>query len=373
MKKAAVNDLVDPESGEPMRLDVYRAEDEEVIEGALLAPGRWFPVIDGVPRVLTGDLRGDWETFAASHGLPAAARRTVGGEPSGQARTNVTFSDKWTRFDQYGFEPAHQEFLNEWFVRKLGLSSVEELARFYETKRRILEVGPGSGFNTRYMATHTGGEILSIDVSEAAVTTYRNTRHLPNCAVVQADLMRLPVRDGQFDFVIADGVLHHTPDTKAAVVALYRKLAPGGQFFFHVYKRMGPARTFCDEHVRARLTALDPEACYEACEGITELGRELSRLGARITLTRGIPALGIPPGTHDVQRLLYYNFLKCFWNEAFDWETNNMVNFDWYHPHHAWQHTEQEVEQWLAELGVREYAFNQANPNGISVLLRKPG
>ncbi len=53
-----------------------------------------------------------------------------------------------------------------------------------------------------------------------------------------------------------------------------------------------------------------------------------------------------------MQRLLYYNFLKCFWNEAFDWETNNMVNFDWYHPHHAWQQTEEEVGRWLGDLGV---------------------
>jgi hypothetical protein len=73
-----------------------------------------------------------------------------------------------------------------------------------------------------------------------------------------------------------------------------------------------------------------------------------------------------------VQRLVYYNFLKCFWNDAFDYETNNMVNFDWYHPHNAWQHTVDEVACWLDELGVRDYRFNDANPNGISVLLVKP-
>jgi hypothetical protein len=117
---------------------------------------------------------------------------------------------------------------------------------------------------------------------------------------------------------------------------------------------------------------LSTEDCYAACEGITELGRELSRLNASITLEKPIPVLGIPAGTHNVQRLLYYNFLKCFWNEAFDYETNNMVNFDWYHPHNAWQHTEEEVEGWLKDLGVQAYKFNDSNPNGISVLLTKP-
>jgi hypothetical protein len=73
--------------------------------------------------------------------------------------------------------------------------------------------------------------------------------------------------------------------------------------------------------------SMSPEVCYVACEGLTELGRELSRLYVKITLEKEIPVLGIPAGTHDVQRLLYYDFVKCFRNEAFDYEPNNMVNF----------------------------------------------
>ena len=117
---------------------------------------------------------------------------------------------------------------------------------------------------------------------------------------------------------------------------------------------------------------METEACYEACEGLTELGRELSKLNATITLEKPIDVLGIPAGTHDIHRLIYYNFAKCFWNDSFDYETNNMVNFDWYHPHNAWQHTEEEVIGWMDELGVTEYSFKDSNPNGISVLLTKP-
>jgi SAM-dependent methyltransferase len=181
----------------------------------------------------------------------------------------------------------------------------------------------------------------------------------------------LPFPDSVFDLIIADGVLHHTPNTKAAVFELYRKLRPAGQFFFYVYKKMGAARQFSDKHIRNELSKLSPEECLDECRAMTELGRELSRIGATVTLTRPINVLGIPAGTHDVQRLIYYNFVKCFWNDAFDFETNNMVNFDWYHPREAWQHTVEEVEGWLKSLDVEEYTFNDANPNGISVLLRK--
>jgi len=368
------SDAPRPALNDGLQAEAFLTEGDHIIEGVLRdGAGAWYPITRGVPCFLRGAMRPDFSEFGQEHGLPEAQHS---GMPSDagreQQRTNETFSDKWGRFRRYGMEHGHRDFLFGWYCKKLGLASIDALKDFYRRKQRILEVGPGSGFNTRFMAECTRGEVYALDISEAAYTTFGNTRDLPNCHVVQADLMDSPFKDGQFDFVIADGVLHHTPDTHAAVKALYRKVRPGGQFFFYVYRKMGAARQFCDAHIRSQYTQLAPEACYAACEGLTELGRELSRLNATIRLEKGVPILGIPPGEHDVQRLLYYNFVKCFWNEAFDFETNNMVNFDWYHPLSAWQHTEDEVRSWLEELGVAQFSFHPANPNGISVLLTKP-
>lgn len=355
---------------EEVGLDVFQQEDEHILEGVLRAKdGRWYPILGGVPCFLEGALRPSLAEFTRRHGLPDHDQPRE--DQSGLQKTTATFSDKWRRFCNYGIEPSHQSFLFTWYCKKLGVGGLDELKAFYRDRRCVLEVGPGSGFNTRFMAENTTGTVIAADISEAARTSYENTHHLPNCHVIQADVMDLPLQDGCIDFIIADGVLHHTPETRAAVAALYRKLAPGGQFFFYVYRKMGPARQFCDKHIRQAFQGLSPEAGYAACEGLTELGRALSRLEGQVTLTRPIPILGIPAGTHDVQRLIYYNFVKCFWNEAFDFETNNMVNFDWYHPYFAWQHTPDEVAGWLHELGVTEYQFHDANPNGISVLLRK--
>jgi len=357
--------------GEPLTLEAYVTEGDHVIEGILRGShGRWAPIIDGVPSFLTGIMQMDLSGFSAKHGLdlPTSQARSAASE---QAKTNETFSDKWSRFKNYGLEPQHQEFLYGWFMKKFGLGSLDELKAFHAKRKRILECGPGSGFNSRFMAEQTKGEVFALDISAAANTTYGNTRDLANCTVVQADLMDAPFPDNYFDFIIADGVLHHTPDTRSAVEALYAKLQPGGEFFFYVYKKMGSSRYFTDQHIRENFMKMSPEDCYTACEGLTELGRELSRLNVQITLEKPIPILGIPAGTHDVQRLIYYNWVKCFWNEAFDYETNNMVNFDWYHPHNAWQHTQEEVEGWLHDLGAKDWQINDANPNGISVLVTK--
>lgn len=354
-------------------LHIFEQAGEHVLEGVIkIDDDRWYPIMRGVPCFLTGELQPDLTDFARKHGLRMPRSGPSRAAAIEQSKTNMTFSDKWRRFKNYGMESAHEEFLFGWYCKKLNVPTRHDLEAFYGGKKRVLEVGPGSGFNTRFIATHCPGEVFALDISEAAITTFENTRHLPNCTAVQADLMLAPFPDEYFDFIIADGVLHHTPDTHEAVKMLYRKVRPGGQFFFYVYRQMGAARVFSDRHIRDAFMKLSPEDCYFACEGITELGRELSRLNAEVTLERPIPILGIPAGRHNVQRLFYYNFLKCFWNEAFDYETNNMVNFDWYHPHNAWQHTQEEVAGWLDELGVSEYAFHDANPNGISTLLRKP-
>jgi SAM-dependent methyltransferase len=361
-------------AGQPLQSEIFSSDDGHVIEGVLRTsnPSVWYPILQGVPSFLTGPMQSDLTDFCARHGFAKPSTAPTRPEASEQAKTNKTFSDKWRRFKQYGLEPQHQDFLFDWYCKKLGLSDLDALKAFYAGKRRVLEVGPGSGFNARFIAENCSGDVFALDVSDAAFTTFENTRHLENCCVVQGDLMDAPFPDASFDFIIADGVLHHTPDTKAAMKTLYKKLAPGGQFFFYVYRKMGATRVFTDNHIREKFMPLSPKDCYAACEGITELGRELSRLNATVTLQKPIPALGIPAGTHNIQRLLYYNFVKCFWNDAFDYETNNMVNFDWYHPHNAWQHTEDEVEGWLEDLGVTNYQFNDANPNGISVLLTKP-
>lgn len=357
---------------QPLTVEAFVTDGDQIVEGVLkAADGRWIPIINGVPSFLTGVLQQDLSAFAQKHGLTLHATQARAAA-SEQAKTNETFSDKWTRFKNYGLEPQHQEFLYGWFMKKFNLATIEELKAFHAKRKRILECGPGSGFNSRFMAEQTSGEVFALDISAAAITTYENTRDLPNCTVVQADLMEAPFLDNYFDFIIADGVLHHTPDTRLAVEALYKKLQPGGQFFFYIYKKMGASRYFTDGHIRENFMKLSPDECYAACEGLTELGRELSRLNAKITLEKPIPVLGIPAGTHDVQRLIYYNWVKCFWNEAFDFETNNMVNFDWYHPHNAWQHTQEEAEGWLRDLGAKEWQINDANPNGISVLVTKP-
>ncbi len=89
-------------------------------------------------------------------------------------------------------------------------------------------------------------------------------------------------------------------------------------------------------------------------------------------LERGVPLLGIEPGTHDVQRLIYWTMLKCYWNEDLGWHQSVMTNYDWYSPVYASRHTEEEVLGWCREEGL-EIVHLDVIESGISVRAARVG
>jgi SAM-dependent methyltransferase len=210
-----------------------------------------------------------------------------------------------------------------------------------------------------------------MDLTEAVDVAARDHGAIDNLHFVQGDIMAPPFAPGAFDFVVADQVIHHTPDTPRAFATLARLVAPGGQISVYVYRRKGLMRELADDHVRALTTAMSVDECMEFSEQVTELGRELSRVGGTVTLSQGVPLLGIPPGEHDVQRLLYWHFLKCFWSDDFGQDLSVQTNFDWYHPPYATRHTEDEVRGWSAAAGL-DVVHLDTIESGISFRARRP-
>ena len=68
-------------------------------------------------------------------------------------------------------------------------------------------------------------------------TTPENTlkNSVKNPILSHADLHHLPYPDESFDVIVSNGVLHHTPDTQAAVTEVYRVLKPQGQAIIMLY------------------------------------------------------------------------------------------------------------------------------------------
>ena len=198
----------------------------------------------------------------------------------------------------------------------------------------------------------SGAEWVGLELSDAIDVARARLGDVDGLHFVQGDVTHLPFPPATFDVAIAEGVLHHTPSTEAAFRSLAESVAPGGELLAYVYRRKGPIREFADDHVRAALAAMAPEEAWEALRPLTALGEELGRLGASVTLEDGVPLLGIPAGSYDVQRLFYWHFLKAFWNPEFSFEENHHVNFDWYAPRYAHRQTEESIREWCRACGL---------------------
>lgn len=332
MRKQLLDLLVDPVTKTPLRLAECDGGDAEVIEGKLTSEeGRSYAVTDGIARfVLTED--------------------------ADQKQTETSFGFKWQQQQTYA-SPQMFAACQQWAVQRYGFGSVEEMRAFFGSRRLILDAGCGSGFSSSLWMSEdwqSGGDAqwVGADISVAVDVARTRLASVPGTHFVQADILQPPFRPESFDTIFSDGVLHHTPSTQAALKSVAALLQPGGQALFYVYRKKSPVREFTDDYVRTLVSQLPPAQAWKVLRPLTRLGQALAELHAEVEVPEDVPFLEIKAGRYDVQRLIYWYFAKLFWNPEFDFEANNHINFDWYHPRYAHRHTEAEIRRWCAEDGL---------------------
>lgn len=137
------------------------------------------------------------------------------------------FGREWDAFDQTTLNSAERQQLFE---------SYFSLFRF-DSQAQGFDLGCGSGRWARLVAPRVG-HLHCIDPAEAALAVAR--RQLAgkdNVTFHHAGADSIPLADGSQDFGYSLGVLHHIPDTAAAMRDCVRKLKPGGQFLVYLYYR----------------------------------------------------------------------------------------------------------------------------------------
>ena len=105
----------------------------------------------------------------------------------------------------------------------------------------ILEVGSGAGGHSALFARH-GARVTSVDLTLSRVRSTRAKFELMDglesgTAALQCDAENLPFANGSFDIVYSNGVLHHTPNTEAAIAEVHRVLKPAGRAVLMLYCR----------------------------------------------------------------------------------------------------------------------------------------
>lgn len=138
------------------------------------------------------------------------------------------FGAEWKRFDQRQLTTAERSAIFEDYFRifpweKLRLGAVGA------------DIGCGSGRWAVLVAPRVG-QLHLVDPSESALVIARgNLSHAENVVFHQASADSLPFDRECLDFAYSLGVLHHVPDTNAAICSIARVLRPGAPFLIYLY------------------------------------------------------------------------------------------------------------------------------------------
>jgi SAM-dependent methyltransferase len=137
------------------------------------------------------------------------------------------FGDEWSRFDQTGMsDHEREEIFNNYFSIFPWDSLQADAVGF--------DLGCGSGRWANVVARRVG-ILHCIDPSDAIDVARRNLVGHPNCVFHRASVDNIPVEDMSMDFGYSLGVLHHIPDTQAALSACVAKLKCGAPFLVYLY------------------------------------------------------------------------------------------------------------------------------------------
>jgi ubiquinone/menaquinone biosynthesis C-methylase UbiE len=146
-------------------------------------------------------------------------------------KTVEGFGDEWSRFDQTGMSDEDTQRVFESYFAVFPWAKLPKDAVGFD-------LGCGSGRWAKLVAQRLaegGGRLHCIDPSIAIEVARRNLQGMSNCEFHQAGVDDIPLPDCSMDFAYSLGVLHHIPDTQAALASCVAKLKPGAPFLLYLY------------------------------------------------------------------------------------------------------------------------------------------
>jgi len=280
-------------------------------------------------------------------------------EFSNQRQTNEIFSSKWNKASEKDDMGKFEVFQFDWYLKLYGFDSEDELASFLQKQKVILDAGCGLGYKAAWFARLAPEAlVIGMDFSEAAEIAARNYSDLKNLIFVRGDISDTGIREVMVDYVSCDQVIMHTEDPEKTFKHLCSLLSPQGQFACYVYAKKALPRELLDDYFRLNTHSMTDEERWELSAQLTTLGKTLSDLKISIE-SPDIPTLGIKGGEYDLQRFLYWNFLKCFWKEDWGWELSLSTNYDWYAPSNARRFSEDEYKKIIKDNDLKIIHFHK--------------
>lgn len=144
----------------------------------------------------------------------------------------MNFDEKVNNYDKFA-EKRHYEVTNGMkkslrFVEKpIMLSMLPNL-----DGKRVLLLGCGTAEESELLSQYNPKKITGIDISEKSILIAKES--YPNCDFYVGNILELPFKENEFDFIFSSLAISHIEDKDKAFKEIYRVLDDGGQLLFSV-------------------------------------------------------------------------------------------------------------------------------------------
>ena len=119
-------------------------------------------------------------------------------------------------------------------------------------KKKVLEVGCGTGQLSIYFSTGNNNLIVSLDATMESLKIVKNfakKNNINNIEFVNADIFDDVLKDNYFDFIWCNGVLHHTKNPYEAFCIISKSLKKNGYILIGLYNKFGRVRTLIRKYL----------------------------------------------------------------------------------------------------------------------------
>ncbi|MFY9265515.1 MAG: methyltransferase domain-containing protein [Solirubrobacterales bacterium] len=298
------------------------------------ACGADYPLSAGIPRIVSG----------ADADRSSSQRRGAG--PPLDPRVAATLRSYSNWWDHVQKDVSHQLDNAAILRARTGLEPEDV------TGKVVLDAGSGNGRIAGVLCDWGAAAVVGLDLGHGVDRARELLGDRPNLHLVQGSIMNPPFPPESFDIVISLGVLHHTPDTRAAFNQVASLVKQGGQCAIYLYKRdeyrsgesefyagMKQAGGALYHEPMRRLVVNLPHRAILAWSRLMTYKRSLLERMAR---RRPLRAL-----THLLEFVLPYDIHKPLESRAF----NVVRNYDHYSTRYLTRHTRQEVIEWFQDQG----------------------
>jgi ubiquinone/menaquinone biosynthesis C-methylase UbiE len=272
-------------------------------------------------------------------------------------QTNYAFSKKWKDFSK--IENKSIEFSNyekkqiNWYLSLYGYKDKKHFNSVIKNKKIILDAGCGLGYKSAYIAKSAKNSlVIAMDASDSIYEAYKRFKNIKNLYFIKGDISKNIFKNSTFDLINCDQVLHHTNDVEKTLDNFKKISKKKASFHLYVYAKKSIPRELLDEEFRNWSKNLNHKQLNTLSEDVTNLGKVLSKIDKQIHFP-SVELLGIKSKKQTVQRFIYDNFLKCFWNPDYGFEKSKLINYDWYAPSNAKRYSKKEFMNLLRKFNLK--------------------